>query len=392
MTTSDAAASGSTEDQIMTRIFLSAPDLRGREAAAVVAAIDSGWVAPAGPDLDRFEAEVSKWVDGRHCLALSSGTAALHLALLGVGVRPGDDVLCSTLTFAASANAIVHVGANPVFIDSEAASWNLDPELLAAELARRAELDRLPAAVMAVDLYGQCCDYDRIAPLCARYGVALIEDAAEALGASRRGRPAGSFGAAAAFSFNGNKIITASGGGMLVSGDGDLIDRARYLATQARQPAAHYEHTEVGYNYRLSNVLAALGRSQLADLAARVDRRRELNDHYRRLLADVPGVAFMPEAEHCRSTFWLTCLTIDPAAAGTDRESVRLALEDDDIESRPVWKPMHRQPVYGSAPAVLSGVSDRLFEQGLCLPSGSGMSDDQVGFVLERVGKALGVG
>ena len=375
----------------MTRIFLSAPDLRGRESAAVVAAIESGWVAPAGPDLERFEAEVSKWVDGRQCLALTSGTAALHLALLGVGVRPGDDVVCSTLTFAASANAIVHAGANPVFIDSEEASWNLDPDLLEAELARRAELDRLPAAVMAVDLYGQCCDYDRIAPLCARYGVPLVEDAAEALGATYRRRPAGSFGAAAAFSFNGNKIITASGGGMLVSADGDLIDRARYLATQARQPAAHYEHTEVGYNFRLSNVLAALGRAQLADLGARVDARRSLNGQYRQLLADVPGVTFMPEAEHCRSTFWLTCLTIDPGRAGTDRESVRLALEAHDIESRPVWKPMHRQPVYDSAPAVLSGVSDRLFEQGLCLPSGSGMTDEQVEIVMDRLGAALGL-
>ncbi len=376
----------------MSRIFLSAPDLRGWEVADVTAAIESGWLAPAGPDLERFETELSKWVGGQHCVALSSGTAALHLALLGVGVRPGDDVICSTLTFAASANAIVHAGANPVFVDSEASSWNLDPELLADELERRAQLGRLPAAVMTVDLYGQCCDYDRIAPLCARYGVPLIEDAAEALGATYRDRPAGSFGVVGVFSFNGNKIITASGGGMLATADPDLADRSRYLATQARQPAAHYEHTEVGFNYRLSNVLAALGRSQLRDLEARVDRRRALNRRYRQALADVPGVEFMPEADHCRSTFWLTCLTIDPARSpgGIDREGVRLALEDDDIESRPVWKPMHRQPVYADAPALLTGVSDHLFDQGLCLPSGSGMTDDDVDRVLTRLTAALG--
>ncbi|MEM9564895.1 MAG: aminotransferase class I/II-fold pyridoxal phosphate-dependent enzyme [Actinomycetota bacterium] len=370
----------------MSRIFLSAPDIRGWEVPDVTAALESGWLAPAGPELERFESEISKIVDGRHCVALSSGTAALHLALLGVGVRPGDEVICSTLTFAASANAIVHAGANPVFVDAEERSWNLDPDLLADELTWRARAGNLPAAVLTVDLYGQCCDYDRIAPLCAEYGVPVVEDAAEALGATYRDRPAGAFGAVAAFSFNGNKIITASGGGMLVTGDADLADRARYLATQARQPAAHYEHTEVGFNYRLSNVLAALGRAQLRDLDARVDRRRELNRRYRHLLAEVPGVTFMPEADGCRSTFWLTCLTIDPERAdGIDRDRVRLALEGDDIEARPVWKPMHRQPVYTTAPALLNGVADRLFERGLCLPSGSGMGDDEV----ERVFDSL---
>lgn len=373
----------------MSRIFLSAPDIRGREVPDVTAALESGWLAPAGPDLEHFESELAKWADGRHCVALSSGTAALHLALLGVGVQPGDEVICSTLTFAASANAIVHAGANPVFIDSDPASWNLDPVLLAEELDRRAAAGRLPRAVMTVDLYGQCCDYEPILATCARYGVPVIEDAAEALGATYAGRPAGSFGAAAAFSFNGNKIITASGGGMLATGDAGLAERARYLATQARQPAAHYEHTEVGYNYRLSNVLAALGRAQLKDLADRVDRRREFNRRYRLALTEVPGVTFMPEADRCRSTFWLTCLTIDPAEAGVDRETVRVRLEEADIESRPVWKPMHRQPVYQDAPAVLNGVSDRLFDLGLCLPSGSGMSDDQFDFVIEHLVAAL---
>jgi len=373
----------------MTRIFLSAPDIRGREVADVTAALDSGWLAPAGPDLEHFEAELSKWADGRSCVALSSGTAALHLALLGVGVQPGDEVICSTLTFAASANAIVHAGANPVFVDSEETSWNLDPMLLAEELDRRAAAGRLPRAVMTVDLYGQCCDYEPILAACARYGVPVIEDAAEALGATYDGRPAGSFGVAAAFSFNGNKIITASGGGALVSADAAMADRTRYLATQARQPAAHYEHTEVGYNYRLSNVLAALGRAQLKDLSDRVDRRRAFNQRYRAALADVAGVSFMPEADRCRSTFWLSCLTIDPTEAGVDRETVRLRLEEADIESRPVWKPMHLQPVYDGAPAVLNGVSDRLFDLGLCLPSGSGMSDEQFEFVVEHLVAAL---
>jgi pyridoxal phosphate-dependent aminotransferase EpsN len=373
----------------MSRIFLSAPDLRGWEVADVTAAIESGWLAPAGPDLERFETEVSKWVEGRHCVGLSSGSAALHLALLGVGVEPGDEVLCSTLTFAASVNAVVHAGASPVLLDSDEASWNLDPALLADELETRARQGRLPAAVMAVDLYGQCCDYARIVPLCASYGVPLVEDAAEALGATYGGRPAGSFGSVAVFSFNGNKIITASGGGMLVTADPVVADRARYLATQARQPAAHYEHTEVGFNFRLSNVLAALGRAQLRDLDARVDRRREFNRRYREALAGIDGVTFMPEADRCRSTFWLTCLTIDPERAGTDRERIRLALEEADIESRPVWKPMHRQPVFADAPALLTGVSDRLFDQGLCLPSGSGMTDGQFDVIVEHLLEAF---
>ncbi len=369
----------------MSRIFLSAPDLRGREIEYVTAALESGWLAPAGPDLAAFETEISAWAEGRHAVGLSSGTAALHLALLVSRVQPGDEVMCSTLTFAATANAIVQAGAAPVLVDSDDASWNLDPDLLAQELKRRADLGRLPAAVVAVDLYGQCCDYERLVPICAEYDIPLIEDAAEALGATFAGRPAGSFGDVAIFSFNGNKIITASGGGMLVTPDEAVADRVRYLSTQARQPAAHYEHTEVGFNYRLSNILAALGRAQLKDLDARIERRREFNRRYREALEGRPGVDFMPQADRCHSTFWLTCLTIDPAEAGVDRETIRLGLEEHDIESRPVWKPMHRQPVFADADAVLNGVSDRLFDEGLCLPSGSSMTDEQFAFVTDHL-------
>ncbi|MEM7273292.1 MAG: aminotransferase class I/II-fold pyridoxal phosphate-dependent enzyme [Actinomycetota bacterium] len=371
------------------RLHLSPPDLGGQEQAFVAAAIDSGWIAPIGPDLAAFEAELSARVDGRHAVGLSSGTAALHLALLAAGVGPGDEVLCSTLTFVATVNAITQAGASPVLIDSDDTTWNLDPALLAAELDRRAAAGRPPAAVITVDLYGQCCDYDRIVPLCQAHGVPLIEDAAEALGATYRGRPAGTFGMAAAFSFNGNKIITTSGGGMLVTDDEAVAERVRYLSTQARQPAPHYEHTEAGFNYRLSNVLAALGRAQLATLDAKVDRRRDINRRYRAALGGRPGVEFMPEADGCRSTFWLTCCTIDPALAGVDREAVRLGLESCNVESRPVWKPMHRQPVFAGVDAVLTGVSDRLFDTGLCLPSGSAMTDDQVDYVIDRVVELL---
>lgn len=367
------------------RLYLSAPDLRGREIEYVTAALESGWVAPIGPDLSEFEAEISKLADGRHAVGLSSGTAALQLALLTSGVQPGDDVLCSTLTFVATANAIIQAGCKPVMVDSDYATWNMDPDLLAEELDRRAKAGNLPAAVVTVDLYGQCCNYNKIVPVCAKYEVPLIEDAAEALGATYDGKGAGSFGEIAIFSFNGNKIITTSGGGMLVTPDEAIADRVRYLSTQARQPAAHYEHTEVGYNYRLSNILAALGRAQLRDLEDRVIRRREFNNRYREAFAHIPGIEFMPEAEDCYSTFWLTCLTIDPALAGIDRETVRLGLEEFNVESRPVWKPMHRQPVFAEAETVLNGVSDQLFKDGLCLPSGSAMTDQQFEYVVERV-------
>jgi dTDP-4-amino-4,6-dideoxygalactose transaminase len=291
-------------------------------------------------------------------------------------VGPGDDVLVSTFTFVASAAAVTAVGASPVFVDSDEATWNMDPDLLAEELAARARARRLPAAVVLVDLYGQCADYDRILPLCERYGVPVVEDAAEALGATYAGRPAGSFGRFGVFSFNGNKIITSTGGGMLVTDDGRAAEHARHLATQAREPTPYYEHRELGYNYRLSNLLAALGRSQLADLPRRVSRRRAINARYRAALGDLP-VAFMPEAPYGTATCWLTCLTIDRSACGMGPDDVRLALEERDIEARRVWKPMHLQPVFAEAEARVDGTAQRLFESGLCLPSGSSLTDGQ---------------
>jgi pyridoxal phosphate-dependent aminotransferase EpsN len=291
-------------------------------------------------------------------------------------VGPGDEVYCASLTFAATANPIAYLGATPVFIDSEATTWNLDPDLLDEALAAAAQRGKLPKALIAVDLYGQPAQLERIAASCRAYGVPLIEDAAEALGASSAGRPCGSFGDFSILSFNGNKIITTSGGGALLSNDGEAIAKARFLATQARDPAPHYEHSHIGYNYRMSNVCAAIGRAQLRVLGDRVAARRANFDAYRLALGELPGVDFMPQAEGTFSNRWLTCLTLDPARFGCDREAVRLALAEDNIEARPVWKPMHLQPVFRDARMVGGEVSERLFALGLCLPSGSNMSAD----------------
>jgi pyridoxal phosphate-dependent aminotransferase EpsN len=359
----------------MPRIYLSPPDLCGSELALLGDALASGWIAPLGPHVDALEREVAAVVDMPHAVALSSGTAALHLALAVLGVGPGDEVLCSTLTFAATANAIRYLGAEPVFIDSERASWNLDPQLLAAELERCAGRGKLPRAVIAVDLYGQCANLGEISELCRRFKVPLVEDAAEALGATHRGRPAGSWGDLSILSFNGNKIITTSGGGMLLGRRQDLIDRARHLATQARDPAPHYEHSTIGYNYRLSNLLAAVGRAQLADLPRRVSARRAHNVSYRDQLGQLPGWSFMPEEPSGTSTFWLSCATVEPRGA-VGRDSLIAALAQEDIEARPVWKPMHLQPVFREFRAVGGAVAAELFEKGLCLPSGSNLSAD----------------
>jgi pyridoxal phosphate-dependent aminotransferase EpsN len=362
----------------LSRIYLSPPDVTPEDREAVNRAFDGGWIAPLGPEVDAFEAELAAVTGRAHGVALSSGTAALHLGLILHGVGPGDKVLVSSLTFSATANAIRYVGAEPVFIDSNTETWNLDPELLEQALEEGEY-----AACMPVDIYGQCADYGDIVPLCEAHGVPIIEDAAEALGASYRGKPAGSFGNVAALSFNGNKIITTSGGGAMVTDDGDLAARARFLATQARDPAPHYQHSEIGYNYRLSNLLAALGRSQLADLERRVKVRRAHNAAYREAFADLPGVEFMPEAEGHTSTAWLTCLTVDPEQAGVDREQIRVHLESLDIEARPAWKPMHLQPVFAGCRSYGGEVSARLFDNGLCIPSGSSMTEDQRQQVIE---------
>jgi pyridoxal phosphate-dependent aminotransferase EpsN len=363
------------------RIYLSPPHLTGLELGYVQEAFASNWIAPLGPQVDAFEQEFASAVGARYALALASGTAALHLALQLVGVSQGDEVLISTLTFAGSVYPIVYLGAKPVFVDSEQRSWNMDPGLLADLLATRARQNRLPKTVVVVHLYGQCADLDAIAEICDRYGVALVEDAAEALGAECRGRPPGAHGRAGIFSFNGNKIITTSGGGMLVTDDGALIAHARKLATQAREPAVHYEHHEVGYNYRMSNILAAIGRGQLPLLAERVAARRQVFAYYAAHLGNLPGVAFMPEASWGRHSRWLTTLTIDPAQFGASRETVRLALEAANIEARPVWKPMHLQPVFAGCETAGGAVAEKLFDDGLCLPSGSSLTTAQ----LERI-------
>jgi len=369
----------------MTRIYLSPPELAGHDRERLVAAVDSGWLAPVGPDLDAFECEVAVACGRAHAVGLASGTAALHLALREVGVSPGAEVLVSTFTFIASASAIVHLGATPVLIDADAATWQISPALVAEELEERRRAGRpTPAAAVVVDLYGQCADYDALVPLLQEWGIPLVSDAAEALGASYRGKPAGSFGQAAIVSFNGNKIITTSGGGMLLTDDEVLAQRARYLSTQARQPVPHYEHTEIGYNYRLSNLLAAFGRGQLADLRRRVERRRAIFDRYREALSDLPGVDLMPEADYGVSTRWLTCITLDPALQ-PDPETVRLALEQHDIETRPTWKPLHLQPVFAKARRRVDGTSERLFKTGLCLPSGSSLTVEDQDRVIEHL-------
>jgi dTDP-4-amino-4,6-dideoxygalactose transaminase len=370
----------------MSRLYLSPPDLGPVEHQMVLEALESGWPAPVGPDLSRFEAEVAAWADVAAAVALVSGSAALHLALLGVGVEAGDEVLASTFTFAATANAITYCGATPVFIDSESTTWNMSPELLADELTDRRRTNRLPAAVVVVDLYGQCADYTAIAPLCAELGIPLVEDAAEAIGAHHGGRPAGSFGQAGVFSFNGNKIITSGGGGMLVSNDVALVDRARYLSSQARQPVEHYEHTEVGYNYRLSNLLAALGRAQLSRLPGFIERRRAINALYRSQLAEVPGLTFMPLVRVEDWNGWLTCIVFDDAALSAP---IRTALAEVDIEARQLWKPLHLQPAFDQHPGRVDGTSQQLFERGICVPSGSAMTDDDVVRVCDVVRTVL---
>ncbi len=372
----------------MARVYLSPPHLTGREAELVADAIASNWIAPLGPHVDAFEAELAAVAGVEHAVALSSGTAALHLALVVLGIGAGDEVACSGFTFAASANAVTYSGATPFFVDAAEATWTLDPDLLDRAIASRREAGATVRAVVAVDHYGQCCDYAALDEVCARHDVALVQDAAESLGATYRGEPAGGQGVLAAFSFNGNKIITTSGGGMLVSHNRAWVEHARKLSTQAREPVAHYEHVEIGFNYRMSNLLAALGRAQLESLPMRVEARRRNRDRYSELLGDVPGLSFMPEAPYGTTNAWLTCVVVDPDAFGADREAVRLALEAEDIEARPLWKPMHLQPVFAANHAFGGDVSARLFERGLCLPSGSSLTEDDQDRVVETVLRA----
>jgi dTDP-4-amino-4,6-dideoxygalactose transaminase len=355
----------------------------GTERDRLLAAFDSNWIAPLGPEVDAFESDMCAFTGAEAAAALVSGTAALHLALLLLGVQPGDEVIVPTLTFVAPANAAAYVGARLRFVDVERETWNMDPELLELALASGPP----PAAVIVVDIYGQTAQLDTIAEICARHGVPLIEDAAEALGATWRGRAAGTWGELGAYSFNGNKVLTTSGGGMLV-GTAEQMDRARFLASQARGPYAHYEHDEIGYNYRLSNLLAAVGRGQLENLSAKVDRLHRVNAQYRQQLGDLDAIDFMPWDDRGRPNGWLTVITLDPSAESP--AELCKALDAQDIEARPAWKPMHLQPVFADAPCVGGEVAEDLFTRGVCLPSGSGMSDEDLERVIAAVRDALG--
>jgi dTDP-4-amino-4,6-dideoxygalactose transaminase len=379
--------------ELSQRIWLSSPHLGDEETAFVEEAFRTNWIAPLGPHVDAFERELAAHVGIGHAAALSSGTAAIHLGLLLLGVQPGDTVFCSSLTFVGSCNPILYCGARPVFIDSEPQSWNMSPAALerAFEWAQRE--GRLPRCVVVVNLYGQSADMDALAPVCERYGVPMLEDAAESLGASYRGRASGTFGRLGVYSFNGNKIITTSGGGMLVADDPALVARARKLATQAREPAPHYEHQEVGFNYRMSNVLAGIGRGQLRVLEQRVAQRRAVFEAYRDALADVAEIEWMPQPPAMRSTRWLTCFTLAGADGAARRDRLLRNLERHSIEARPVWKPMHLQPLFRGAPYFTHGPGDdvaaRLFEAGVCLPSGSNLSTAQLARVIDQLRRAL---
>ena len=362
-------------------ILLSTPHMGSQELEFVKQAFDTNWIAPVGPHVDAFEQEFCQITGASYAAAVSSGTAALHLALQLVGVGPGDEVFCSTLTFAATANPIIYLGAKPVFIDSDRISWNMNPELLQEALQKRAYFGKLPKAVILVHLYGQSADIEPILQVCDQYNIPLIEDAAEALGATYKGLSPGTFGRVGIYSFNGNKIITTSGGGMLVSDDDQLVMKAKFLATQARDPAPHYQHSEIGYNYRLSNVLAGIGRGQLQVLNQRVAARRRNFEIYQSALGDLPGIEFMPEANFGHSTRWLTALTVATEAFGADREYIRLQLAKQQIEARPVWKPLHLQPVFSECECIGGEVGEDLFVRGLCLPSGSNLTEED----LERV-------
>jgi len=360
------------------RIFLSPPHMCGEELKYITEAFEINYIAPGGPIVEAFEREWSEMTGIPYSLAVSTGTAAMHLALREVGVGPGDEIIASTLTFIGSVSPAVFLGATPFFIDSDYSTWNMDTALLEEELKYCARHGRLPKAVVVTDLYGQCADMDRINQICAPYNIPVISDSAEAAGSTYKGKHAGALAKIAVYSFNGNKIITTSGGGMLSSHDEKLLAHARYLANQARDPVPHYEHREIGYNYRMSSILAAIGRGQLKVLQQRVNQKRKIFETYFSLLHHLDGIEFMPEASYGRSNRWLTVVLIDPSRFGTDREKIRLALEAENIESRPVWKPMHLQPLFRGCRIRGGKVSEDLFTRGLCLPSGTALSDSDI--------------
>lgn len=367
------------------RIFLSPPHMSGYEHQLVAEAFESNYIAPLGPQVDAFEKEFTEKISVPYAVALSSGTAAMHLALKGLGAKQGDDVFVSTLTFIGSVAPIEYLGARPIFIDSDRKTWNMDPDLLTEGLEFGFKKGRLPKAVVPTDLYGQSCDIDRILEICKPYNIPVIVDAAESLGASYKDRSAGSKARAAIFSFNGNKIVTTSGGGMLVSHDEQLILDAKKRSQQAREPFPYYEHKEIGYNYRMSNVLAAIGRGQIKVLDKRVRKKRQIFDFYHQALNDVAGISFMPEAPYGSSSRWLTIILIDPEKFGSDHEEIRQALEHENIEARPIWKPMHMQPVFTGAKCIGGKVAEDLFHKGLCLPSGTAMTDEDLNRIVSVI-------
>jgi dTDP-4-amino-4,6-dideoxygalactose transaminase len=360
------------------RIYLSPPHMCGKELEYIQEAFTSNWIAPVGPHVDAFEKEFCALISGKNAAATSSGTAALHLALMLCDVHEGDAVACSTFTFAGSAFPIRYLSAIPVFIDSEKQSWNMDPQLLEEAAKNMLKKGKRIKTAIVVHLYGQSADLSPIISICNKYDIILIEDAAESLGATYHDKQTGTFGKIGVFSFNGNKIVTTSGGGMLVSDEKPIVEKARFLATQARDLFPYYEHSSIGYNYRLSNICAAIGRGQLSILKVRIEKKRDIFNFYHRVLSGIPGISFMPEAPYGKSNRWLTCLTIDPNTAKTTAERLRLALEKENIESRPLWKPMHLQPIFQQYPAFISGISEKLFTDGLCLPSGTNLSSEEL--------------
>jgi pyridoxal phosphate-dependent aminotransferase EpsN len=375
------------------RIYLSPPHMSGYEQKYISEAFEQNWIAPLGPNVDAFERELAVYVGAKGALALSSGSAAIHLALKLAGVTRGDRVFCSSLTFAASANPIIYEGAEPVFIDSELESWNMSPIALERALHDSEKEGKLPKAVIVVNLYGQSANYDSILDLCNHYGIPVIEDAAESLGATYKGKMSGTIGRYGIYSFNGNKIITTSGGGMLVSDDLEGLAKARFWATQARDPARHYQHSEIGYNYRMSNILAGIGRGQLHVLEERVKSRRAIFNRYYEALSEIEGIQFMPEAPYGKHNRWLTTLTLDPDITGVTVNQLIDQLEKENIESRPVWKPMHLQPVFKKykyySHQENQSISNQLFENGICLPSGSNMTIEEQDRVIDIISKVL---
>ena len=380
------------------RIWLSLAHMSGREQEFIQEAFDTNWVVPLGPNVNAFEKSLRDFLiengelkienEGKRVVALSAGTAALHLGLILLGVEEGDEVICQSFTFSASANPIAYLGAKPVFVDSERETWNMDPVLLEEAIKDRLEkTGRLPKAIIPVHLYGMPGKLDEILEIANRYEIPVLEDSAEALGSEYKGKKCGTFGEYGVLSFNGNKMITTSGGGALVCPNEERAKRALFYATQAREQAPHYQHEKIGYNYRMSNICAGIGRGQMFVLDEHVTRRRAIHDLYVKLLAGVKGVKVMcqPEGEGFNSNYWLTCITVEPEEAGFTREDVRLALDEENIESRPLWKPMHLQPVFKDAPYYGNGTSERLFEIGLCLPSGPTLTDEDV----ERVVKVI---